>query len=293
MGKMTEWENSEGALLALVTLMSVIASAALQAYAVQVFVQPANLVSGGFMGIALLVNRLGSVVGIPISTSLALLLLNLPVAWICSKSISIRFTLFSLVQVLTASVLLKVCNFSPLFDDEILNVIFGGVAFGFATVIALRGNASAGGTDFIALYVSNKKDRSIWEYVFAGNVVLIAVYGALFGWEYAGYSIVFQYIATKIISAFHHRYERLTLQITTVLAPQVIEAYIRDFRHGISCVEAVGGYSKKKMYLLHTVISSYELQNAVQLMRQIDDKVIINVFKTNAFYGSFYRKPIK
>ena len=73
MGKMTEWENSEGALLALVTLMSVIASAALQAYAVQVFVQPANLVSGGFMGIALLVNRLGSVVGIPISTSLALL----------------------------------------------------------------------------------------------------------------------------------------------------------------------------------------------------------------------------
>lgn len=293
MGKMTEWENTEGSLLALVTFMAVIASAALQAYAVQVFVQPANLVSGGFMGIALLVNRLGGVVGIPISTSFALLLFNLPVAWICSRSISVRFTLFSLIQVLTASILLKVCDFSPLFDDEILNVIFGGTAFGFSTVIALRGNASAGGTDFIALYVSNKKDRSIWEYVFAGNVVLIAVYGALFGWEYAGYSIVFQYIATKIISAFHHRYERLTLQITTVLAPQIIDAYIKQFRHGISCVEAVGGYSKKKMYLLHTVISSYELQNAVQLMKQIDDKVIINVFKTNAFYGSFYRKPIK
>lgn len=293
MGKMTEREKTEDKLMYAVTFMAVIAAAALQAYAVQTFVEPANLVSGGFMGIALLLNRLCRTVGIPLSTSLALVLLNLPVAWICSRSISLRFTVFSLIQVLAASILLKVCNFSPLFDDEILNVIFGGVAFGFATVIALRGNASAGGTDFIALYVSNKKGKSIWEFVFAGNVVLIAIYGALFGWEYAGYSIVFQYIATRIISTFHHRYERVTLQITTTLAPQIIDAYISQFRHGISCVEALGGYSKKKMFLLHTVISSYELQNVVQLIRQMDEKVIINVFKTEAFYGAFYRKPMK
>ena len=293
MGKMTEWENKGGCMLNLITLMAVIASAALQAYAVQAFIEPAGLISGGFMGMSLLINRLGTMIGIPISTSLALLLFNLPVAWICSRSISLRFTLFSLVQVFAASLLLNVCRFAPLFDDEILNVIFGGTAFGFATVIALRGNASAGGTDFIALYVSNKKGKSIWEYVFAGNVVLIAVYGAFFGWEYAGYSIVFQYIATRIISAFHHRYERVTLQITTAKAAPVVEAYIAQFKHGISCVEALGGYSKKRMYLLHTVISSYELQDAVQLIRQCDEKVIINVFKTDAFYGAFYRKPIK
>lgn len=115
-----------------------------------------------------------------------------------------------------------------------LNVIFGGFLYGLCIAIALRGNASTGGTDFIALYVSNKTGRSIWEYVFAGNVVILCIFGYMFGWLYAGYSILFQFISTKTISAFHHRYERVTLQITTAHAEEIMKAYIwklssRDF----------------------------------------------------------------
>lgn len=94
-----------------------------------------------------------------------------------------------------------------------LNVIFGGFLYGMVAVIALRGNASTGGTDFIALYVSNKTGRSIWEYVFAGNVVILCIFGTMFGWLYAGYSILFQFISTKTISAFHHRYDRVTCRL--------------------------------------------------------------------------------
>ena len=43
-------------------------------------------------------------------------------------------------------------------------------------MIALKGNASSGGTDFIALYVSNKTGRSIWGQVFIGNCVLSVSY---------------------------------------------------------------------------------------------------------------------
>ena len=82
-------------------------------------------------------------------------------------------------------------------------------------VLALKSNASTGGTDFIALYVSNKINRSIWEQVFIFNALILCIFGYMFGWIYAGYSIVFQFISTKTISTFHHRYERVTLQITT------------------------------------------------------------------------------
>ena len=96
-----------------------------------------------------------------------------------------------------------------------------------------------------------------------------------------------------MIGSFHHRYDQVTLQITTVKGPEMIDAYIHHFHHGISCVEAYGGYSKKKMYLLNTVLSSYESTDAIHLIRHVDEHVIINVLKTQRFVGRFYRKPLE
>lgn len=275
------------------TAVAVIGSALLQTYVIQAFIRPAGLLSGGFTGIAILIDRVTSLFGFNISTSLGMVILNLPVAWACSRSISKRFTFFSLMQVLLASSFLRLFHFTPIFEDSILNVIYGGVLYGFAIVLALRGNASTGGTDFIALYVSNKTGNSIWTYVFVGNVILLCIFGAIFGWDYAGYSILFQFVSTKVISTFHHRYERVTLQITTAKGPELAAKYVKDFRHGISCVDAVGGYSRKKMYLLHTVVSSYEVTDIIALLHEVDDHVIINMFKTQQFYGKFYRAPME
>lgn len=277
----------------IMTAVAVFGSALLQTYVIQAFIRPAGLLSGGFTGIAILIDRVTSLFGINISTSLGMIVLNLPVAWACSKSISKRFTFFSLLQVLLASTFLRIFHFNPIFDDSILNVIYGGVLYGFAIVLALRGNASTGGTDFIALYVSNKTGNSIWTHVFVGNVILLCIFGAIFGWDYAGYSILFQFVSTKVISTFHHRYERVTLQITTEKGPELAGKYVRDFRHGISCVDAVGGYSRKKMYLLHTVVSSYEVEDIIALFHEVDDHVIVNMFKTQQFYGRFYRAPME
>lgn len=275
-----------------ITIAAVTASALLQTFVIQSFIRPANLLSGGFTGVAILIEKITSLYGFSFSTSLGMLALNIPVAVLCSKSISVRFTFYSMIQVFLASFFLKVLHFEPMFNDVMLNVVFGGFLYGIGIVIALRGNASTGGTDFIALYVSNKTGRSIWEYVFAGNVLILCIFGFIFGWIYAGYSILFQFISTKTISAFHHRYERVTLQITTTKAEAVIKAYIGQYRHGISCVDAVGGYSHKKMNLLHTVVSSYEVPDIVALMREEDPHVIVNMIRTENFYGGFYQAPM-
>lgn len=275
------------------TVLAVVASALLQTFVIQAFIRPSNLLSSGFTGVAILLNSIASLYGKSFSVSLGMLALNIPVALLCSRSISPRFTLFSMLQVALASLFLKVLHFQPMFDDIMLNVIFGGFLYGLSIAIALRGNASTGGTDFIALYVSNKTGRSIWEYVFAGNVVILCIFGSMFGWIHAGYSILFQFVSTKAISAFHHRYERVTLQVTTQNADAVIAAYIKEYRHGISKVKAVGGYSRKKMHLLHTVVSSYEVSDIVALMRREDPHVIVNMLKTENFFGGFYQSPIE
>jgi len=275
------------------TLCSVVGAAFLQAYVIQVFIQPSDLLSSGFTGVAILIEKITSTfLGFSFSTSLGMILLNVPVAIICYKSISPKFTFFSLLEVFLASFFLKVCDFNPIFNDILLNITFGGFAYGLLTVLALKGNASTGGTDFIALYVSNKKGKSIWSYVFLFNTTILIIFGFMFGWEHAGYSILFQFISTKTIDSFYHRYERVTLQITTAQAEALMLAYIRQFKHGISCVDAIGGFSHKHMNLLHTVVSTYEVQDIVDLMRDIDPHVIINVMKTESFFGGFYQSPI-
>lgn len=278
----------------LFTLFCVLISGFLQAAVIRVFMEPLNLLSSGFTGLAILIERItSSFFGFTFSTSLGMLILNIPVALLCSRSISKRFVFFSMIQVFTVSLCLKVTHFNPLFDDQLLNIIFGGFIYGISALIALKGNASTGGTDFIALYISNRLGRSIWSQVFIFNATLLIIFGIMFGFEYAGYSILFQFISTKTIDSFYHRYERMTMQITTSKPDEVIDAYMKQFRHGMTRLNGTGGYSKKPVSMLITVVSSYEVEDIARFIRQVDSKVIINTFKTENFYGNFYLKPIE
>ncbi len=278
----------------LVTLCAVILSGFMQATIIEVFMRPLNLLSSGFTGVAILVEKITSTyLGFTFSTSLGMLVLNIPIAFFCCKSISKRFTFFSLLQVIVASFFLKVIHFEALFDDRLLNIIFGGFLYGMQAVIALKANASTGGTDFIALYISNKKNKSIFVYVFLFNACLLIVFGMMFGWENAGYSILFQFISTKTIDTFYNRYARMTLQITTSKPDAVIQCLIKNYRHGLSRVDGIGGYSGRSISLIHVVVSSYEVGEMVALMRTVDPHVIVNVMKTENFYGGFYLKPIE
>jgi uncharacterized membrane-anchored protein YitT (DUF2179 family) len=276
-----------------VTFGAVILSSLLQVFVIKVFVNPANLLSSGFTGVAILLDRVATSMGGSFPTSLGLVVLNLPVAIICYHVIGKKIVISSLCQVFLTSILLRYCSFSLVFDDIFLNVCFGGVLYGLSVVIALRGNTSTAGTDFIALYVSNKNGKSIWEQVFIFNALILCIFGFRFGWMYAGYSIVFQFLSTKTISSFYQRYKRVTLQITTKKSEEVVEAYISKYRHGISVMHGYGGYSKEKMELLHTVVSSYEVQDIVTLMKNIDPKIIVNILSTENFYGGFYQQPLE
>ena len=274
------------------SLLAVVISGFLQAFTLKVFIQPSNLLSSGFLGVSILMNQIAGLFGVELSISILLIMLNIPVAILCYRGISARFTFYSILQVFVGSFFIRVLNFEPLFvDDTMLNVIFGGVLNGLYVSLALKGNASTGGMDFVALFVSNRNGKTIWQEVFLFNTVLLLIFGELFGWKHAGYSIIFQYISTKVISTFHQRYHKVTLQITTRYGDDVMEAYLKNIRHGISCVEAIGGFSREKMYLLHTVLSSYEVIDAVSVIKEADPRAIINQISTENFYGRFHRVP--
>ena len=276
----------------LITLAATAASALLQAFTIQAFVYPADLLSSGFTGVAILIDKITSLFGFSFPTFAGMLALNIPVAILCWKSISHRFVVFSMIQVFLASTFLRFLDFQPLFHEPILQVEFGGFLYGLSIAIALKGGSSTAGTDFISLMVSNKTGKSIWGLIFAGNCVVLAIFGFMFSWEAAAWSIVFQFISTKAIEMFYHRYDRVTLQITTRRPDEVLAAYNTVFRHGSSCVEAMGGRSREKFWIITTVVSSYEVADILQVVHFQDERAIVNVVRTEDFVGGFYRAPI-
>ncbi len=275
-----------------ITLVSVAASALVQAYAIEAFVKPANLLSSGFTGVAILIEKITELFGVSFPTFAGMLALNIPVALICWRGMSRWFVASSMAQVFLASFFLSQLSFRPILDNLMLQVLFGGFLYGFSIAIALRGGASTAGTDFISLMVSNKTGGSIWGLIFAGNCVVLCIFGAMFGWESAAYSIIFQFVSTKTIETFYHRYDRVTLQIVTRRPDQVLDAYCESYRHGSSVAEVMGGKSRERFWLINTVVSSYEVEDIVHLVRVQDGDAVVNAFRTEEFFGNFYRPPV-
>lgn len=285
--------NRNKAFRLILSLAMVCVSAFLQVYIINVFMDPCNLISGGFTGIALFMHKAFALFHVDFTTSAGILLLNIPAALLCAKAISKRFVLLSTIQFSLVSLLLTFCQFEPLFTDQVLNILFGGVLWGFSISLALKAGGSTGGTDFIAQYVSNKIHKGIWDYVFYFNCFMYVCYGFVFGWKEAGYSIIFQFLSTKTISSLYQRYEQITIEFTTAKPQLVIDSFMSCCRHGMSIIEAHGAYSNKKFYICKTVVSSYQAREVIDQVRKADPKVIVNTYKTANFYGNFYQQPIE
>lgn len=276
----------------LISFACVFCSSLIMAATTKTFVRPAHLLSGGFMGIALLVDMIADLFGKSIPTAFTLVVLNVPVALICAKKISKRFVFFSLLQVFLTSFLFQIIPNYPLFDEQVLNVVFGGYIWGMSIVLALKAGASSGGTDFIALYFANKNGREIWMQVFAFNAMILCVFGVIFGFDKAGYSILFQFISTKTISTFHTRYKRVMLHIYTVKKDEVVDTYLEKFHHGITALDGYGGYSHHPVSYLTAIVSSYEVGDVLETLKETDPKIIVSVTKVENFIGRFYNKPL-
>lgn len=277
----------------LITLAAVIVSSFTIAATTNTFIKPAGILAGGFMGVAILIDMLAGLINQNLPASIVLVCLNLPVAYVCYKKISPRFTFFSLLQIGLTSLFLLIVPSYSVFNEGILNVVFGGFLYGIATTIALRGNASSGGTDFIALYVANKNGKEIWSYVFAFNAILLCFFGYVFGYEEAGYSILFQLVSTKTISTFHTRYKRMSLQIFTKKKDEVATAYVDNFHHGLTIIDGIGGYSKQPVSMITAIVSSYEVSDVIALLKETDPDIIINATKSENYVGRFYTAPIE
>ena len=270
----------------------IVLGAVLYAVNLNTFVYSANLFPGGFAGIALLITRsTEKFARISIPYSAVYLLLNAFPVYISFRFIGKKFTIFSLVMILLSSVLK---DFLPVFmitDDVLLCSIFGGLLSGLSIVFCLYADATSGGTDFIAIYFSERKKKNMWNVIFAGNCVVLAVAGLIFGWDRALYSIIFQFASTQVLNMLYHRYQKSTLLIITEKPDEIFDIISKNTNHAATKFEGTGCYKNTKKTLLYTVVSSDEAAVLFKLIEKADPQAFVNALKTKDLLGKFFTRP--
>lgn len=271
----------------------VLISAILQAFSFSSFSVGAGIYPSGVSGLSRLVSDvLLDFKNINLPFYYLYVLINLILAGLTFKHIGKFFTIFSLIQIVLVSLFSSILPQYHVLDDPLLIALFGGLLNGFGISLALTHDASSGGTDFISIYFSNKYHRSMWDYVFVFNAVIIFVAGIIYGWEKAAYSIIYQFVSNYVISHMHKRYTHEAIIIITRKPDEVIDSIFKNVHHGITKISAQGAYSGNDETMLYTVVNTFETADVVKYALQGDPKAFIETRKAKNVYGNYTQKPL-
>lgn len=276
------------------TTLVIIVSALISSITINVFVYSGGFFPGGFSGISVLLNQsLNQYMNINIPYGLIYVLLNIFPTILVYKYVGKRFTIFSILQYGLVSVFTLVIPQYKLEYDIILITIFGGIFSGISVVLSLMQNASGGGTDFIAIYASNRYRKPIFNYILYANMGILSIAGLLFGWEKALYSIIYQFVSTQVIESRYQRYKYSSLHMITDFPEEVSLSIFKSTRHGITKLKAEGMYSKKEKTMLYMVVNAFEVNDVVLAAKEADPKIFITVSKADKIIGNYYLKPME
>ncbi len=268
-------------------------AAVLMAVNIKSFVRTGGLYPGGATGLTILLQRIGELLfKVEIPYTVLNLLLNAFPVYIGFRFIGKKFTLYSCLMIVLTSILTDIIPGYIITYDILLISVFGGIINGLVMSMCLMMSATTGGTDFIAIYLSDKKGVDSFNIVLGVNIVILGIAGVLFGWDKALYSIIFQYVSTQVVHMLYKKYQQQTLFIVTNRAKEVCAAIYEVSHHGATVLEGKGSYEHHERDVVYSVVSSAEAKKVIHAVKVADKAAFVNAIRTEQLYGRFYQKPV-
>ena len=270
----------------------VLLAALLLAANINTFVYAGDLYPGGLTGLTVLIQRLSEkFFGLHLPYTPINILLNAFPVYIGFRYVGKKFTLLSLLLIVVSSILTDLIPSYIITSDPLLIAVFGGIFSGIGVSLCLSVDATSGGTDFIAIYLSQKNGVETWNLMLVFNVVILSVAGFFFGWEKALYSIVFQYVTTQTLHVMYRDYQKQTLFIVTKKAQEVSNAISIASHHGATISDVVGSHSHEGYKMVYSVISGADVKSALMAVKEADPDAFVNSIRSTEIRGNFYMRP--
>ena len=273
-----------------IILITVIISAFLMALNTKTFVNTGGLYPGGVTGLTILIQRIFKLLlDITLPFSVVNIFLNSIPVYIGFRFIGKRFTLYSCLMIILNSIFTDLIPSYILTEDILLISIFGGITNGLAIGICLNAGATSGGTDFISIFLSEKRGIDSFNIILGFNAVIICAAGFIFGWEKALYSIIFQYASTTVLHLLYKKFQQSTFFIVTTKPREICIAIYEVSKHGATILEGEGSYEHCERNVVYSIVSSAQAKKVIHAIKDIDPDAFINEIKTQKLLGRFYQ----
>ena len=108
----------------------------------------------------------------------------------------------------------------------------------------------------------------------------------------AVFTLIYFFTSSVVIDAISTRNKKVELQIVTK-EERLAKVLIQSFPHGCTVLDAKGAFYDEDKKMIFTVISSFELKKAQEVIYKVDPNAFIMVMNTHKVYGKFFIKPMK
>lgn len=277
-------------------VVKVIIGSVMFAYAINVFIVPNNLYTGGVLGIAQLIRSIIiDVLKFNITydfSGILYYIINVPLFFIAFKYISKQFFIRTVFAVTLQSFLLSIIPTEPLLNDMIVNIMVGGILGGAGIGIVLSSGASTGGSDIIGLAIAKIHNNfSVGKLGMILNGIIYVIAGIMYGVEIMIYSIIYSVCESLMIDKMHEQNICSTAFIFCKKNPKKINNFIKeDLGRDFTYWDAKGGYDDSRTYIIYTALTKYELLRLERYMKTYDDHAFMVKSEGVGIKGEFEKK---
>lgn len=269
------------------------------ALALNLFIVPLNLYSGGLMGLCqlirtLLQERAGLSFGGADIAGILYFLSNVPILLLGYKTLGRTMTFKTIACTVSFSFFYSIIPSpsAPIVEDYLTSCLLGGIIVGTASGIVLTCGGSGGGLDIVGLCLSKRGSRfTVGKFSLTFNFFLYAACLLLFVPEVAIYSVIYNFFSAMVLDRMHQQNVNVQAMIFTKEDEKELGRFIIEkLGRSVTYWEGTGAYSGKGLHVLVVCLSKFEIEELLHAVHERDSHAFVTVQERVRVFGNFIRK---
>lgn len=266
----------------------ILLGASIMGIAIDLFVEPMQIVSGGIGGLALIMNYLTN-----LSVGAYIVLLNIPIFIVGLMKFSKKYMLYSLIGMFAMSISIDVFAFlRPITNDMLLSSVFGGAIFGFGMGMVMNAGATTGGADIVAMLLKKKFPQfSIGRFILILDAAVILAAGIVYGkWEAVLYSAVMLFVSSRVLDFVVEGVDFAKTAFIISDKPNEISAMISEnIGRGCTGLHGKSMYTHNSKTVLMCVVRKYEIGKLKKVIKDIDPAAFVILADVKEVLGNGFK----
>ncbi|MDD3362460.1 MAG: YitT family protein [Hespellia sp.] len=223
------------------------------------------------------------------------MVLNIPIALGCYRTLGREFFVRSIRSVIITSVIVDVI--APLFPtysgDLMLSAICTGIFSGLGYALIFTNNSSTGGMDFISMSIRAKNPHvSLGKITFIIDAFIVAIGGWIFrDVDATIYGFIISYLLSAIIDKLMYGIDsgKMTL-IVTEQGQAVADTIAQYSDRGSTILRGTGSYSGSDKEVVMCACNNKQMYAVRKAVKKVDPKAFTVIMESNEVVGEGFKE---